>query len=33
LPAGTQGALDNDKTRSSTVATATDRGGAGTRGD
>ena len=33
LPAGTQGALDSDKTRSSTVATATDRAGAGTRGD
>jgi penicillin-binding protein 1A len=33
LPAGTQGALDDDKTRSSTVATATDRAGAGPRGD
>jgi hypothetical protein len=33
LPAGTQGALDNDKTRSSTVATATDRAGASTRGE
>ena len=33
LPAGTQGALDDDKTRSSAVATATDRAAAGTRGD
>ena len=33
LPAGTQGALDDDKTRSNTVATATDRAGTGTRGE
>jgi hypothetical protein len=31
LPPGTQGALEGDKTRS--VATATDRAGANTRGD